>query len=60
MTATSIEALRKRMAAGEPIEGDLSWCRRRLTILDDWPEPLNRQQIAEVAQLNEWLKEYAE
>lgn len=56
----SIKALHGRMAIGEPIDGDLSWCKRRLEVLEDWPDALNREQIAERGQLLEWLREYAE
>jgi hypothetical protein len=48
------------MANGEPIEGDLAWCRRRLTVLDTWPEPLSLEQHKETVQLREWIAEWPE
>ncbi len=59
MTDT-ITALRQRMAAGEPIEGDLAWCKRRLEVLNDWPDPLSLEQHKESVQLRAWLLEWAE
>lgn len=60
MSRTNITALRKRMAEGTPVEGDLSWCQRRLDVLGEWPEALTREQLAEQRQLSEWVREYAE
>jgi hypothetical protein len=57
--STDIAALRKRMAEGRPVEGDLEWCKRRLSVLNDWPDTLSREQHKEVGQLTEWLREYA-
>lgn len=57
---TNIPALRKRLAHGEPAEGDLSWCRLRLSVLEGWPEPLSLEQHKEAGQLREWLVEYAD
>ncbi len=59
MTDT-ITALRQRMAAGEPIEGDLEWCKRRLEVLNDWPDPLSLEQWKEHKLLGQWLLEWAE
>ncbi len=56
----SITALRNRMAAGEPIEGDLEWCKRRLSVLEDWPDQLSLEQHKEAGQLRAWLLEWAE
>ncbi len=55
-----IAALRRRMALGEPVEGDVSWCRRRLKALDEWPVELTYAQTQEYEQLQSWLLEYAE
>lgn len=51
----TIEQIRKRMAAGEPIDGDVSWCKQRLRALKEWPEPLDEAQAVEVDQLVKWL-----
>ena len=56
----AIASLRKRLAQGEPIEGDLSWCRRRLAVLETWPEPLTLEQHKEAGQLREWIAEWPE
>jgi hypothetical protein len=58
--STDITALRNRMATGEPIEGDLEWCKRRLSVLEDWPDQLSLEQHKEVSQLRAWLLEWAE
>ena len=57
---SSVDATRKRMALGEPVDGDLAWCRRRLEVLAEWPDALNREQLAEQKQLMAWTREYAE
>jgi hypothetical protein len=54
-----ITALRKRMAEGRPIDGDLNWLRRRKDVLAEWPEPLSREQELEMRQIETWLTEYA-
>lgn len=56
----SIIALRKRMANNEPVEGDLSWCKRRVGVLNDWPVALSHEQESELRQLQTWLQEEAE
>jgi hypothetical protein len=53
-----ITALRKRLATGEAIKGDLNWCRRRLSVLEEWPEPLSLEQHKEAGQLRTWIAEY--
>jgi hypothetical protein len=58
--STDIAALRKRMAEGHPVEGDLEWCKRRLSVLNDWPDPLSLEQWKEHKLLGQWLLEWAE
>ncbi len=52
----TVEQIRNRMAAGEPIDGDVAWCKQRLRALWDWPEPLTEAQAAEFDQLVKWLE----
>lgn len=53
-----ITKLRWRMTNGAPIDGDLEWCQRRIQVLEEWPEELNRSQTIELTQLRTWVKEY--
>lgn len=53
-----ITQLRWRMSNGAPIDGDLDWCKRRLQVLEEWPDDLTREQQAEMVQLRTWIKEY--
>ena len=55
-----ITAVRKRLSHGEPVEGDLSWCRQRLRALNEWPVPLSIEQMGELRQVQEWIREYSE
>lgn len=55
----TVEQIRKRMAAGQPIDGDLSWCRQRLKALQHWPEALDTAQATEVDTLVRWIEEHA-
>lgn len=55
----SVEQIRKRMAAGEPIDGDLSWCQQRLKALQAWPEKLDECQESEVDTLVRWIERHA-
>ena len=55
-----IEQLRWRMANGAAIDGDLEWAKRRLEVLEEWPDDLDRNQVEETSVLRGWLLEYAE
>lgn len=53
-----VEHIRARMAAGQPSEGDASWCIQRLRALAEWPERLDENQVQEIGQLAGWLATY--
>ncbi len=53
-----IQQLRWRMTNGAPIEGDLAWCKQRLRVLENWCDPLTREQQAEMTTLKTWIEEY--
>lgn len=55
----TVEQIRKRMAAGEPIDGDVAWCQQRLKALQNWPEPLDEAQATEMDALVRWVETYA-
>lgn len=52
----SVEQIRKRMAAGEPLDGDVAWCRQRLKALNEWPEALDFTQCVELDTLVRWIE----
>ena len=52
----TVEQIRKRMAAGEPEDGDLAWCRQRLKALNEWPEALDEAQATELDTLVRWIE----
>ena len=54
----TVESIRKRMAAGTPEDGDLSWCRQRLQALQNWPDTLDEAQAVELDTLVRWIAEH--
>jgi hypothetical protein len=54
-----VESIRNRMRANEPIEGDVSWCKRRLIALEEWPDMLTEEQYMEKLELEDWLRTHA-
>lgn len=57
-SVTDVAAIRARLASGELMDGDLSWCRQRVNALMDWPPPISDEQEAELLQLIECLENY--
>jgi hypothetical protein len=53
-----VDQIRKRLETGEPTGSDLWWAKRRLQVLEEWPEELTRQQRDEMSDLRRWIREY--
>lgn len=56
---TDIEKIRARLASGELMDGDLSWCKQRINALKTWPDPLTYEQQTELVKLKAYLEAYA-